>query len=182
MKFPMASADPFKPKLASEAIAVTAAYLDRLDDKLGEPTDPNSPERSMQRDLRCIADRIAELEGMPEIVCLIGSTRFAADFIAANLRQTLEGRIVLTIGAVTSDAELLAEGRITAADKIRLDVLHKQKILLADRVLCLNVGNYIGDSTRSELIFAYQLGIPVDFLEPPSDAILYIKEVWTRGK
>jgi hypothetical protein len=39
--------------------------------------------------------------GVPLIVCLCGSTRFYDEFQAANLRETLEGRIVLSIGCDT---------------------------------------------------------------------------------
>jgi len=48
-----------------------------------------------------------------------------------------------------------------------LDELHLRKIELADEVLILNVGGYIGESTRRELQHAQQLGKRVRFLEPP---------------
>jgi hypothetical protein len=46
------------------------------------------------------------------------------------------------------------------------DELHKRKIDLADEVLILNVGGYIGESTRSELKYAQEHGKGVRFLEP----------------
>jgi cell division protein FtsB len=55
---------------------------------------------------------------------------------------------------------------ITPEEKLQLDELHKRKIDLADEVLILNVGGYIGESTRSELEYAQLLGKPVRFLEP----------------
>jgi hypothetical protein len=104
----------------------------------------------------------------PEIVVLCGSTRFGEHFRATNLRETLAGRIVLSIGCDTkSDAELASVGiTFDQALKDRLDELHKRKIDLADRVLVLNVGGYIGDSTRSEIEYAEKLGKRVDYLEP----------------
>lgn len=99
----------------------------------------------------------------PTIVCLCGSTRFKAEFAMANFRETLAGRIVLSIGCdFKSDAEL----GLTDADKVRLDALHFRKIELADEVLILNVDGYIGQSTRNELAHARSLGKPVRFLEP----------------
>lgn len=87
----------------------------------------------------------------PTVVCLCGSTRFSDTFREANFQETLAGRIVLSIGCdFKSDAAL----GLTEADKVRLDELHKRKIDLADEVLILNVGGYIGDSTRSELEYA----------------------------
>ncbi len=104
----------------------------------------------------------------PRIVVLCGSTRFGAAFQEANLWETMAGRIVLSIGCdLRSDHELWSEktpGEIEAI-KDDLDELHKRKIDLADEVLILNVGGYIGDSTRSELAYARYLGKPVRFLE-----------------
>ena len=49
--------------------------------------------------------------------------------------------------------------------KARLDELHLRKIDLADEVMVLNVGGYIGDSTRREIEYANAHGKPVRYLE-----------------
>lgn len=106
----------------------------------------------------------------PTIVCLCGSTRFGAAFADANFRETLAGKIVLTIGCdFKSDAELFAHlpKEELEALKDRLDTLHLRKIDLADEVFILNVGGYIGDSTRRELAYAQALGKVIRWLEPP---------------
>lgn len=91
----------------------------------------------------------------PTIVCLCGSTRFSDVFRIANLRETLAGRIVLSIGINTkNDTDLLLAGEITEEDKRRLDELHLRKIDLADEVLVLNVDGYIGASTTHEIQYA----------------------------
>lgn len=105
----------------------------------------------------------------PTIVCLCGSTRFSHAFREANLRETLAGRIVLSIGCdMRADTELFADLDSAAIDRIKadLDELHKRKIDLADEVLVLNVGGYVGDSTRSEIAYAEKLGKRVRYLEP----------------
>jgi hypothetical protein len=103
----------------------------------------------------------------PRVVCLCGSTKFMEAWQAANLSETLAGRIVLSIGCNTkSDADLQRMGELTAEKKAELDELHKRKIDLADECLFLNVGGYIGTSTRSELEYARRLGRPVRWLEP----------------
>lgn len=100
----------------------------------------------------------------PEIVCLCGSTRFADEFARQNLRLTLEGKIVLSIGANVSDPSLgIAQDSDT---KARLDDLHLRKIDLADRVLVINVGGYVGESTDREIAYASEMGVPVDYLVP----------------
>lgn len=106
----------------------------------------------------------------PEIVVLCGSTRFFDTFRQQNLRLTLSGTIVLSIGCDTkSDADIdLARQTGNGDDeavKAMLDDLHKRKIDLADRVLVLNVGGYIGESTRSEIEYAERIGRPVDYLD-----------------
>ena len=108
-----------------------------------------------------------EAPELPRVVCLCGSTRFYDEFQKANLRETLRGNIVLTIGCDTkADGTLLSEGQITAAQKERLDELHKRKIDLADEVYVLNKGGYVGESTRSEIQYALSTGKPIRWLEP----------------
>ena len=111
---------------------------------------------------------IVRLKSHPKIVCLCGSTRFGKAFQDANLNETLAGNIVLSIGCnMKSDTEIfghLSDDELTTI-KIKLDELHKRKIDLADEVLILNVGGYIGDSTRSELEYAKAHGKTIRFLE-----------------
>jgi hypothetical protein len=103
----------------------------------------------------------------PTIVCLCGSTRFSEAFHEANLRETLAGKIVLSIGCdFKSDADLLIVAKMIVADKFRMDELHLRKIDLADEVLILNVGGYIGPSTQNELDYATRQGKSIRFLEP----------------
>ena len=101
----------------------------------------------------------------PAIVCLCGSTRFMDAFQQANWRKTLGGEIVLSVGrpqglSFGSKEEFLGKEAAAA-----LDELHKRKIDLADYVLVLNVGGYIGESTRSEIDYALAQGKRVDYLE-----------------
>jgi len=98
----------------------------------------------------------------PVIVCLCGSTRFAEAFRQANLCETLKGKIVLTIGCDFKSDEALG---LSKATKQRLDELHLRKIDLADEILVLNVGGYIGQSTRQEIGYARRLGKRVRWLE-----------------
>lgn len=104
----------------------------------------------------------------PRIVVLCGSTKFADVFRSENLRLTLAGDAVFTIGCdMRSDAHLF-EGRPAAEvekTKEGLDVLHKWKIAMGDVVRVLNVGGYIGSSTRSEIEYAQRIGKPIEYLE-----------------
>jgi hypothetical protein len=98
----------------------------------------------------------------PKVICLCGSTRFFKEFEKQNLQLTLEGVIVLSIGSNTKSDESL---NLPEGTKEMLDELHKRKIDIADDILVLNVGGYIGESTRSEIKYALDRGKPVNYLE-----------------
>lgn len=98
----------------------------------------------------------------PEVVCLCGSTRFIDTFAEQYGRLTDEGKIVLTVGRVVPQSEQA----LGSPRKAALDVLHLRKIDLADRVLVLNVGGYVGPSTRREIAYAKERGKPIDLLYP----------------
>lgn len=85
-------------------------------------------------------------------------------FRDANLRETLAGKIVLTIGCDTKSDQMIG---LSATLKSQLDELHLRKIDMADEVLILNVGGYMGQSTRQELGYAQLSGKVVRFLEEP---------------
>lgn len=110
--------------------------------------------------------------GIPTIVCLCGSTRFLGAFQDANLRETLAGKIVLSIGCDTkSDHDLFgASGEQREVLKRSLDWLHKRKIDLADEIYVLNVGGYIGSSTASEIVHARRRWKGVQWLESPQSS------------
>ena len=104
------------------------------------------------------------LTPLPLTYCLCGSTgRAAQAFQAESLRLTLAGHKVLSIGVNARDADL----DITEEQKVQLDVLHLYKIEDADVVRILNIGGYIGESTRRELEYAQRLGKQIEFLEDP---------------
>jgi hypothetical protein len=107
----------------------------------------------------------------PTIVCLCGSTRFTEAFRAANLNETLAGRIVLTVGCDTKSDLGLFDLTPDAFDRLKaqLDELHKRKIDLADEIFVLNVNGYIGESTRSEIAYATTHGKRVRYLESPAE-------------
>jgi hypothetical protein len=103
------------------------------------------------------------------VVTLCGSTKFKDEFVSAGLRETLDGKIVLTIGCnMRTDIEIFGNLSPEEFDttKKKLDELHKRKIDLSDEILILNVGGYIGDSTRSEWQYAIKHGKKVRWLEP----------------
>ena len=100
--------------------------------------------------------------GKYKVITLCGSTRFKDQFIEAQKRLTLEGNIVISVGLFghSGDNEVWAEGT-----KEMLDDMHKRKIDMADAIYVINVGGYIGSSTKSEIEYAKKNGKEVLYLE-----------------
>ncbi len=96
------------------------------------------------------------------VITLCGSTRFKDSFLEAQKRLTLAGNIVISVGLFghSGDDEVWTEGT-----KEMLDDMHKRKIDMADGIYVINVGGYIGQSTRSEIEYARSQGKSVEFLE-----------------
>jgi len=131
-------------------------------------------------------------EDRPVIVCLCGSTRFKREYVEANFRETMAGRIVLSVGWFSHADK--AQYNPTPDEETRLDDLHLRKIELADEILVLNglrnwcarcntwyelcpeqvshrmphvTRPYVGESTRREISHARALGKPIRWLHPP---------------
>lgn len=102
----------------------------------------------------------------PEIVCICGSTRFVDEMSAANRDLTFAGVIVVAPGVFLRAEDHEAGELITNEQKTALDALHLRKIDLADRVLVVNPGGYIGESTSREIAYARATGKPISFTDP----------------
>lgn len=114
----------------------------------------------------------------PRIVCLCGSTRFRDAFVETNRRLTLEGLIVLAPGVFGWSGDLSEADCTTSNVKKTLDTLHFRKIDLADEVLVVNPGGYVGESTRNEIAYAESVGVPVSYLEPVIASAYLDEEGW----
>ena len=100
--------------------------------------------------------------GTYKVITLCGSTRFKNEFIEAQKSLTLEGNIVISVGLFghSGDSEVwenMDEGTLTRTKEM-LDYMHKRKIDMSDAIYVINVGGYIGDSTKSEIKYAKEQG------------------------
>jgi len=100
--------------------------------------------------------------GKYKVITLCGSTKFKDTFLKEQKRLTLEGNIVISVGMFghAGDQEVWSEGV-----KEMLDDMHKRKIDMADEIFVINVGGYIGSSTKSEIAYAQSTGKIVRYLE-----------------
>lgn len=104
--------------------------------------------------------------GKYKVITLCGSTRFKDAFMETQKRLTLEGNIVISVGLFghSGDDEVWTEGI-----KEMLDDMHKRKIDMADEIFVINIGGYIGSSTKSEIEYAQTTGKPIRWLEPGNE-------------
>ncbi len=105
-------------------------------------------------------------ENFPKIICICGSTRFVEHHNEWKKHLTLEGYIVVGIELVIPQTHQQDPQHNDFHIKKLLDELHLRKIDLADEVLFLNVGGYMGESTRKELAYARNQNKIIKFLEP----------------
>ena len=119
----------------------------------------------------------------PKIICYCGSLRVALEaFKEAEYKAVLNGEIALLPCCMFVDIqrEYGAESYKTKADD-----LHKRKIDICDEVFVLNVGGYIGDSTRSEIEYAIHIGKPIKYLEEKAldkFQIISLQQLATQGE
>ena len=107
--------------------------------------------------------------GNYKVITLCGSTKFKNEFLKVQKDLTLSGNIVISVGLFghSGDSEVwedMDEGTLTKTKEM-LDDMHKRKIDMADEIFVINVGGYIGESTKSEIEYAKSHGKKVSYLE-----------------
>lgn len=109
----------------------------------------------------CSCGRYYKVREYP-VITLCGSTRFKDVFLEIQKQLTLQGWIVLTVGLFghSGDNEVWSDNA-----KALLDDLHKAKIAMSDAIFVINKDGYIGESTRSEIEWAQDLGKDIYYLE-----------------
>ena len=115
--------------------------------------------------------RIPISEEYPEAYDRLANLYEYADKLPELIAQDLESKIVDYYNVInkgdSGDSEVwdgMDEGTLSKTKEM-LDDMHKRKIDLADGIYVINVGGYIGDSTRSEIAYAKAHGKKVEYLE-----------------
>ena len=99
------------------------------------------------------------LENM-NVITLCGSTKYKNDFLMVNKWLTLQGNVVISVAMFGHvDKEPLY-----SEEKEVLDEIHKRKIDLANEIFVIDINNYIGSSTQSEIEYAKSNGKEVRYL------------------
>lgn len=110
------------------------------------------------------------------VITLCGSTRFKEEFEQVQKELTLKGNIVISVGLFghSGDNEVwegMSEDTLTETKRM-LDDMHKRKIDMAGSIFVVNPGGYIGNSTWSEISYAYMLGKKIEFLEDVPETVI----------
>ena len=103
----------------------------------------------------------------PKIICICGSSKFIEHIAILGWELEKEGAIVLSLHLLPRyypnvQTQHQAE---TEGVKEQMDELHLRKIDICDQVLVVNVGGYIGESTKNEIHYAANIGKPIRYLE-----------------
>lgn len=102
--------------------------------------------------------------GKYKVITLCGSTKFRDNFLEVQRILTMQGYIVLSVGVFGHYESPQLQEQIEAI-KPMLDDMHKRKIDMADAIYVVNVGGYIGESTKGEIEYAKQTGKEIFYLE-----------------
>ncbi len=109
----------------------------------------------------------------PKVYTLCGSSRFPAAFHLVNAHLSMQGHIVISLGLFGHADEpqgarfLTSDGDESTPEKAGLDQLHFRKIDISDTIFVVNVGGYIGSSTKREIAYAMERGKTVEWLFNP---------------
>lgn len=89
-----------------------------------------------------------------KIITVCGSLKFMKEMMIITEKLELEGNCMLSpIYPTKPDKDAYTE-----EEALMLDKMHKEKIKISDAILVVDVNNYIGISTKSEIEFAKSLG------------------------
>lgn len=102
------------------------------------------------------------MQGKYRVITLCGSTKFKNEFMEVQKKLTLEGNIVISVGLFGHSGDNEVWSKET---KEMLDDMHKRKIDMADEIFVVNVGGYIGNSTKSEIDYAKSKGLQIRYYE-----------------
>ncbi|HYB03369.1 MAG TPA: hypothetical protein VED17_02830 [Nitrososphaerales archaeon] len=105
---------------------------------------------------------------MRGIITLCGSTRFKEEFEEVNRTLELNDWVVLTVASYYHSENDRSLRRWIERNKRQLDRLHLVKIELSQAIVVIDVGGYIGKSTRSEIRHAKELEKPIYYYSDKS--------------
>ena len=89
-----------------------------------------------------------------KIITVCGSLRFYKEMMEITEKMELQGNCMLV---PIYNPTRPNKDDFTKEEALMLDKMHKERIKLSDAILVVNVNDYIGSSTKSEIEFAKSL-------------------------
>ena len=86
-----------------------------------------------------------------KIITICGSMKFVREMMEISEKVELQGNVVLM--PIYNPSRPNKEA-FTTEEILILDKMHRERIKLSDSILVVNVEDYIGSSTKSEIEFA----------------------------
>lgn len=99
----------------------------------------------------------------PQVVVILGSSRFKNQILGLTQRETLKGRIVINHGFF-HHVDMVP---ISDKQKRDIDTLMMRKVDLANEVFVCNINGYLGQSTLGGIEYAKSQGKKIRYLEDP---------------
>ena len=96
-----------------------------------------------------------------KVITVCGSLKFQDEMMRQSDLLERAGNCVLSVVYPSQALDLY-----TPEDNERFAALHFQKIRMSDGIFVVNVGGYVGESTRKEMAYARKLGKEILSLEP----------------
>ena len=88
-----------------------------------------------------------------KIITVCGSYKFKKEMMEITEKMALNGNCMITPIELTKKSK----DAYTEDELLLLGKMHKEKIKVSDAILVVNVDNYIGSSTKSEIEYAKSL-------------------------
>lgn len=101
-----------------------------------------------------------------KIVMMCGSSKFKNEILEQQKLLTLDGYMVLTDGVFEHSDNI----NIQSDERLLLNKIHEEKLLISDTIFVINKDNYIGDGTKNDIEFAKKHNKKIMYLESPSNS------------
>jgi len=98
-------------------------------------------------------------------IVICGSMRFTEQMIKTAYDWEMNKGVAMICPTIIPKGETYESGKETSASAL-FDKTHKRKIDMCDAIYVMNVGGYIGNSTRGEIEYATKHGKEIIYHEP----------------
>ena len=102
------------------------------------------------------------------VITLCGSTRFTDEMLVRQWELSKQGHIVMGWCVLPRSYHVKQQQHVAEEENVEeiMDSVHKKKIDMSDYIIVINVNDYIGESTKSEILHALKTRKDVRYAYP----------------